>query len=128
MGSLTRQGPTFDDIIRAFDDATEAGIEVGTALVTAERKDMVWSLARLLHGWRSGSLCRAFVAEFKSWRERGRVKDDYAFTEQFQVCLQELLDAIDNDSLDEDRFNVLKKILMVACSEGEVDRDSVLPT
>ncbi len=66
-------------------------------------------------------------AEWKEYREKGRVKDDYVFTDQHQECFQELLDFLDKDSPDEVRFTVLKKIFLTAATETASTRDSLLP-
>ena len=105
----------------------DALIELGTGVVSADGKDLLVSLGQFVQRARSDNFTRALLAEIKQWKDRGRVKDNYVRTDQFQTNFQELLDAIDKDLLDEQRFGVLKKILMVACSEKACGRDSVLP-
>ena len=61
------------------------------------------------------------------YRLAGKIKDEYQFSEQAQACLEEILDFLDNDSPDEIRFTVLKKVFMVAATETISDRDSLLP-
>lgn len=65
--------------------------------------------------------------EWQSYREKGRVKEDYQYTEQHQECLQELLDYLDKALPDEITFNLLKNIFLVAATEEVSTRDSLLP-
>jgi len=76
---------------------------------------------------RGGQFLSAFLEEWNRYREKGKVKDDYQFSEQHYVCLQELLDFLENDSPDEVRFKVLQQIFLVAASEEVSDRNSFLP-
>lgn len=60
-------------------------------------------------------------------REKGRIKDDYPGTEQFQACFQELLDCLDRDSPDKIRFDFVKSVFLAAAMETRTDKDSILP-
>jgi hypothetical protein len=76
---------------------------------------------------RGGQFLSAFLKEWNRYREKGKVKEDYQYSEQHQVCLQELLEFLENDSPDEIRFKVLQQIFLVAASEVVSDRNSFLP-
>ncbi|HUU50766.1 MAG TPA: hypothetical protein VMW81_07390 [Nitrospinota bacterium] len=98
-----------------------------TGILTSERKDYILSVSRIFQRMRGGQFLSIFKEEWDKFKEKGRIKDDYQFTEQHKVCLQELLDFLDNDSPDEMHFSVLKKIFLVAASEKVTDRNSILP-
>ena len=76
---------------------------------------------------RGGQFLSTFAEEWNQYRAKGKVEDDYEFSEQHHVCLQELLEFLDKDSPDETRFKILKQIFLVAASEEVSDRDSLLP-
>ena len=104
----------------------EATAEGLTALLSS-KKQPVLSVGHVLQQTRSLGFLEALNMEWKRLRGMGRIKDDYPTTAQHQDCLQELLAALDNDLPDDTRFGVLKKILLVAATEGHSDRDDVTP-
>lgn len=121
--------------IKPFEDTTENVVsktlvsltEGLTGVATSSRNDLILSLSHTFQKMRGGSFLSSFLEEWERYREKGKVKDDYEYSEQHHVCLQELLDFLDKDSPDEVRFKVLKQIFLVAASEEASDRDSYLP-
>lgn len=107
---------------------TLTGLAQGiTGVATSSRNELILSVSHTFQKMRGGQFLSAFLEEWKKYKEKGKVKDDYEYTEQAKVCLQELLEFLDKDSPDEVRFNVLKQIFLVAASENKSDRDSFLP-
>ena len=98
-----------------------------TGIAASERKDLYLSLGYIFQRFRSGKFLQILKNEWDLLREKGRIKDDYMDTEQHQECLQEMLDFLDKDSPDENRFTFLKKIFLAAATELNYDRTSVLP-
>ncbi len=98
-----------------------------TGIAASERKDLALSVGHIFQSFRKGQFLSQFGVEWDSYREKGRIKDDYIDTEQHRSCLQELLDFLDNDSPDEIRFEVIKKVFLVAATENVSDRNSLLP-
>lgn len=98
-----------------------------TGIAASERKDLALSVGHIFQSFRKGQFLSQLGGEWDSYREKGRIKDDYIGTEQHRSCLQELLDFLDNDSPDEVRFEVMKKIFLVAATETASDRNSLLP-
>ncbi len=98
-----------------------------TGVAAADRKDLALSVGHIFQSLRKGQFLSRFGEEWDSYREKGRIKDDYLGTEQHRSCFQELLDFLDNDSPDEIRFEVMKKVFLVAASESTSDRDSLMP-
>lgn len=96
-------------------------------LATADKKDLIFSVSRVLQNIRATNLLGSLKKEWDHWQEKGKIKEDYTKTEQHLNCLHELLDFLDNDIPDELRFSTLKKILLVAASETISNRDEVLP-
>lgn len=102
-------------------------VEGLTGVATSSKKELILSISHTFQRMRGGQFLSTLLEEWNGYREKGKVRDDYQETEQHQVCLQELLDFLENDSPDEVRFNVLKQVFLVAASEEASDRDSLLP-
>ena len=98
-----------------------------TGIATSSKKELILSISHIFQKMRGGKFLSVLLEEWNRYKEKGKVKDDYQFTEQHKVCLQELLEFLENDSPDEVRFRVLKQIFLVAASEEVSDRDSFLP-
>jgi len=98
-----------------------------TGIAASEPQDWILSFGHLLQSIRGARLLGAFAKEWKAYREKGKIKEDYAQSDQHQECLQELLDFLDEGPPDTSRFSVLKKILLVAATETASKRESVLP-
>lgn len=121
--------------IELFEDNTEniivktlANLAEGlTGVATASRSELILSVSHTFQRMRGGQFLSAFLEEWNRYREKGKVKEDYQFSEQHHVCLQELLEFLEKDSPDEVRFKVLQKIFLVAASEEMSDRSSFLP-
>ncbi len=98
-----------------------------TGIAASERKGLSLSVGHIFQSFRKGQFLSRLGEEWDSYREKGRIKDDYIETEQHRSCLQELLDFLDNDSPDEIRFEVMKKVFITAAIETASDRNSLLP-
>jgi len=121
--------------IKAFEKDTENVIESTltelakglTGIATSSKNDLILSVSHMFQKMRGGQFLSILLEEWKKYKEKGKVKENYQFTEQHKACLQELLEFLDKDSPDEIRFKVLKQIFLVAASEEVSDRESYLP-
>jgi hypothetical protein len=124
-----------DQEVTSFEKDTESvlsntikGLVEGlTGVATSSRNDLILSVSRTFQRMRGGQFLSTLLEEWNGYRKKGKVKEDYQATEQHKVCLQELLEFLENDSPDETRFNLLKQVFLVAASEEASDRDSLLP-
>jgi len=98
-----------------------------TGIAASDRKDLSLSVGYIFQSFRKDQFLSQLGNEWDSYRKKGRIKDDYIDTEQHRSCLQELLDFLDNDSPDEIRFEVMKKVFIAAATETASDRNSLLP-
>ena len=98
-----------------------------TGLTVSEKKELILSASRIFQSYRSVGFINTLKIEWDKLREKGKIKDDYMNTEQHQACIGELLEALDRDNPDEIKFNILKKIFLVAATESQSNRESVLP-
>jgi hypothetical protein len=102
-------------------------VELATGVAASDREDWYSSAGRVLQRVRGGRFTKTLVDEIRAYRDKGRIKDDYFQTEQGQTCMQELLNAVDDDSPDEIRFNAMKAIVMTAATEQKSSRNDVVP-
>lgn len=98
-----------------------------TGIAASERKELILSAGHILQRFRSLGFLGALRSEWSAMRERGRIRDDYAGTEQHLTCLQEILNALDTEAVDERRFDFMKRVFLVAATETASDRNSILP-
>ena len=98
-----------------------------TGIAAAEKKELYLSVGHILQALRKGKFLSQFLIEWNQYRDEGRIKEDYQNTEQHYTCIQEILDFLDSDPPEESRFNILKKIFLVAATEKVTDRESLLP-
>ncbi len=102
-------------------------IEGLTGLASSSREDVILSIGHIFQRMRSGQFLSNLQKEWDSFREKGKIKDDYQYTEQHYSCLSEILNFLDTEIPDEQRFNVLKKIFLISSTEKHSDRLSILP-
>lgn len=102
-------------------------VEGLTGVATSSKNDLLLSISHTFQRMRGGQFLSTFLNEWNRYRDKGRVKEDYQNSEQHKVCLQELLDFLDNESPTEIRFDTIKKIFLVAATEEASDRNSLLP-
>nr|NQU90302.1 hypothetical protein [Bacteroidota bacterium] len=98
-----------------------------TGIAASDRKELVFSVGHIFQSLRKGRFLSQFLHEWKLYRDKGKVKDEYLESEQHFECLSELLDFLDNNIPDERRFSVLKKIFLTAATEKITEKDSLLP-
>lgn len=113
-----------EDILRATLNSLIEGL---TEDSTPSMNDNRLSISLIYQRSRGGFFLNKLLEDWNRYGEKGKVKEDYQYSEQHKVCLQEILDFLENDSPDEIRFSVLKKIFLVAATEKISDRNDPLP-
>ncbi len=113
-----------DNIIKKTLSTLAEGI---TGLAASERKELALSVGHIFQSMRKGQFLSKLADEWKFYKDKGKIKEDYQVSEQHCDCLQEMFDFLDNDMPDNIRFQILKKIFLVAASEELSDRNSLLP-
>lgn len=87
-----------------------------TTFVKMDRGNFIQSLSNIVQRQRKEGWLRAFLIELNALCEQGKVKEDYIATEQGEECRQELLDSLDKDKPDKEKFDAMKKIFLKAAS------------
>lgn len=103
-------------------------IEALTGVIRTDRREVLASLGYMLQRSRNLNFFDVFLQEWAVYRDRGRIKQDCEESDQFRDCLQEMLDFLDKELPNRKRFEVMKRIFMVAATESlSLDRNSQLP-
>lgn len=108
-------------------DTANSLLEGLTGIASSKGEERALSVGRIFQGLIKGKFLTIFNNEWKCYKEKGKIKEDYQYTEQHQSCLQELLDFLDNDLPNEITFSFLKNLFFIAASEKVSDRESILP-
>jgi len=66
-----------------------------TGIATSSKNELILSVSHTFQKMRGGQFLSDLLKEWNRYREKGKVKGDYQFTEQHKVCLQELLEVLD---------------------------------
>jgi len=98
-----------------------------TGVLSSPKQDLALSIGHIFQRLRGGQFLSTFLKEWNEYRAKGRIKEDYQFSEQHKACLQEMLDFLDKDIPDETRFKFMKQIFLVSATETISDRHSHLP-
>lgn len=98
-----------------------------TGIAASDKKERLLSIGYILQRFRSGRFLETLKAQWESYRDKGRIKDDYIRTDQHQECLQQMLDFLDNDSPDQIRFDAMQYVFLNTATERISDSESVLP-
>ncbi|MCK5599595.1 hypothetical protein KAI78_08220 [bacterium] len=117
-----------DDSTENLLQETVAGIVAGiTGLTSSKKGDLILSFGRILQSTLSGKFLYSLIEEWKKFKEKGKINEEYEKTTQHKECLSELLDALDKDIYDELKISTLKKIFILAATEEHSTRDDILP-
>lgn len=116
-----------NDTSSVLSDTIQSLAEGLTGISTSSRKDLIFSIGSIFQRLRGGDFLSILLDEWNSYKEKGRVKDDYQATEQHKACLGELLEFLEKDNPDEVRFSTIKQIFLVASEEKHSDRNDVMP-
>ena len=122
---LAKQGDiTISTLLHNIYDNWREGL---TGLLSLERKDVALTLGHLVQRARNGNRLQSIMETWDKLVESGRIKEGYEDSDQNYSLLQELLNALDDDLLDENKFDLLRKIYFVSVTEIVKDRNDVLP-
>jgi len=110
-----------------FGSAIENATAAIAGIAASDHKELVLSLGYVFQRTRSIGFLAALKSEWEKYQKKGKIAEDYPGSNQHQECLQELLESLDRDLPDEIRFETLKAIFLVAATECESTRESLLP-
>ena len=98
-----------------------------TGAFGTEKLELLMIPGRLVQAARNDRFLFQLAQEFKTLKEKGEIKNNYAKTEQATACLQELLSALEHPPVDETKFELLKSIFLKAATEKLTSRNDPTP-
>jgi hypothetical protein len=98
-----------------------------TTLATMGRKGFIKSISNVVQRQRKEGWLEAFLVEWNELCEQGKIKPNFIESEQGEECRQELLDSLDIDKPDKDKFEAMKKIFLKAATAPEKEWESSHP-
>lgn len=96
-----------------------------TGIASSGRKDLILSVGHVLQRMRGGKFLSAFKGEWDKYKEKGRINDEFERSEENLDCLQELLDFIDKDIPDSQRFEAMKNLYLNIAVNSASDMPAV---
>src|SRR3989338_11346489 len=87
-----------------------------TTFLSFDREDLVKTLSRIIQQQKKEGVFSVITEEWNKMVEEGKIKSDYADTEQAGECRVELFDSLDKDKPDHKRMEAMKKIFLKAAS------------
>jgi hypothetical protein len=124
MSEIKKYEETTDSIVKSTLENLVQGL---TGIATSTRSELILSISGILQKLLAGERLDSFLKEWVKLIAKGKIKDDYQYTEQHKMCLLELLNFLDKDIADEERFDAIKKIILISATEKYSNRTEVLP-
>jgi hypothetical protein len=108
--------------------ATNVALDVLTlaATVAATPKGTVFSGIRLIRAAVAGRFAEQLRAEWAAFVEAGKIKPDYAETDQARTIFGDTLESLEDANIDDEQLDLLRRLFMAAASETVSDRNDVL--
>lgn len=97
-----------------------------TGMIGSEMSELRLSAGRLVQAAIKCRLYEQLGREIKYYRNKGKIKDDFFSTDKQRATLRELLEFIDNEAPDEERFKAMKSIFLKGISEDASETDEAL--
>ena len=87
-----------------------------TTLLTSGKDDLVKTVSRIIQNQQKEGGFRAVAGEWQRMVQEGKIKPEYAETEQAAECRVEMFDSLDKDKPDQKRTEAMKKIFLKAAA------------
>lgn len=100
--------------------------EAITGLLSQGRPGLMASAGRIIQGAIKGKMMEQVGREIKKLIDEGKIKEDYAESKFGFKSLAELLDFIDSETPDNDRFEAIKAVFYYINSKDAISSEEVL--
>jgi len=100
--------------------------EALTGILASDLRDIKLSAGRLVQASIKFKLFTQLGKELKEYIEKGKIKENYYATNKNQASLCELLELIDEEIPDEERFKAMKSIFFTSVSRDISEKDEEL--
>lgn len=100
--------------------------ETLTGILISNTKDWKLSAGRLVQAAIKGKFLTQLGEELKKYKEEGRIKEDFFANDKNRASLYEILNFIDKEAPDEERFKAMKSVFLSSVSKDATQRDEEL--
>jgi len=100
--------------------------ELLTGILAADACDLKLTAGRLVQASIKNKFLTQLGEEIKSYSEKGKIKNDFFTTHKEQASLNELLEFIDEEIPDEERFRAMKSIFLYSITTDVSEDDKLL--
>jgi hypothetical protein len=97
-----------------------------TGMLVSDTKDFKLSAGRLVQASIKSKLFHQLGEEIKEYTDKGKIKEDYLDKDQNFQALSDLLEFIDGEAPDEDRFNAMTTLFIRKVSHDSTDEEQLL--
>src|ERR1700728_765018 len=103
-------------------------LDLATVVTTVATKplDTAFTAIRLLRAASAGKFSEQLRKEWDDLKSKGRIKDDYAKTDQARVLYGDTLESLMDENLDAEQLDLLRRLFLSAASEKVTDRNDLL--
>jgi len=99
---------------------------VVTGALASGRSEFILGAGRILQAALKGRLYKQIASEINSFREKGKLKDDYAETPVGFKSLQELIEFVDSEAPDDDRLKGVQAMFYAVNSSTTKENDRIV--
>lgn len=97
-----------------------------TGMLASDACDLKLAAGRLVQASLKNKFLTQLGNEIKQYREKGRIKEDFFASHKEQASLNELLESIDGEIPDEERFRAMKSIFLYSITTDVSEDDKLL--
>lgn len=92
-------------------------IELLTGIFTSSKKELILSGSRIAQAAFKGDFWQQLGSEVKDLRKKGQIDDKHLNSRLGKVLFAELLEAVDAESMDEEKFKAMKSIFFCSIAK-----------
>jgi hypothetical protein len=111
---------------KGADSNTAFDLLAVAAKVVTSPKETVFSGLRLIRAATAHRFTEQLRAEWAKYVEDGKIKADYARTDQAQAIFADTLESLAETNFDAEQLGLLRRLFLAAASESQTDRDNLL--
>jgi hypothetical protein len=116
----------FYQSVRHADSDTAFDVLTVAAKVVTSPKEAAFSALRLIRAATAHRFTEQLRAEWAKYVEEGKIKADYAGTDQAQTIFADTLESLGEANFDAEQLDLLRRLFLAAASESQTDRDNLL--
>ena len=101
-------------------------LEFFTGIASAKRTDLILSVGHIIQGLFKGKLRSQLFSELGKYRKKGKISDKNLNSKRGRTILTDLLKAIDDENLGEEKLEALKSIFFKSVWNGTDEHTQML--